>query len=188
MTRFARAAVALSLALLWPLPASPVEIEGVEYAEEIEAAGTSLRLQGVALLNYKVLFKAYTAALYLGEGVDPADVLGDTPKRLELAYFWSIDGEKFGPAGVEILSRNVDEATLTALRPRLDRIGALYEDVEPGDRYALTYIPGMGTELAKNGRRIGTIPGADFAAAYFAIWLGAEPLDAKLRDRLLGSD
>ena len=65
------------------------------------------------------------------------------------------------------------------------KIDALYQDVEPGDRYALTYVPGAGTELAKNGEPLGVIPGADFASAYFAIWLGDDPIDASLRDQLL---
>ena len=56
--------------------------------------------------------------------------------------------------------------------------------MKPGDRYALTYIPGVGTELALNGKPKGVIEG-DFAAAYFAIWLGAKPLDASLKAQLL---
>jgi hypothetical protein len=64
-------------------------------------------------------------------------------------------------------------------------MSALYEDVVAGDRYALTYRPDLGTELSKNGRHLRTIPGADFAAAYFGIWLGDAPLDDALRDQLL---
>jgi Chalcone isomerase-like len=62
---------------------------------------------------------------------------------------------------------------------------ALYENVKPGDRYSLIYIPGRGTELALNKTSKGTIEGADFAAASFAFWLGQKPLDRSLRDQLL---
>ncbi|MEE4252865.1 MAG: chalcone isomerase family protein, partial [Desulfuromusa sp.] len=31
----------------------------------------------------------------------------------------------------------------------------------------------------------GAVPGADFAVAYFGIWLGPQPIDKKFRDRLL---
>ena len=106
-------------------------------------------------------------------------------KRLELSYFWRIDGKDIGKAGDRILAQNVAPETLVQLRPRLDRINALYDSVEPGDRYALTYVPGLGTELALNGQSKGVIPGADFAAAYFRIWLGERPIDTALRDRLL---
>lgn len=66
-----------------------------------------------------------------------------------------------------------------------DRPPARYEDVKPGDRYALTYIPGRGTELSLNGLRKGVISGADFGRAYYRIWLGEHPIDASLRDQLL---
>ena len=54
-----------------------------------------------------------------------------------------------------------------------------------GDRYALSYVPGQGTELTLNGRRLVLVEGADFARVYFAIWLGERPLDDGMRDRLL---
>jgi len=34
---------------------------------------------------------------------------------------------------------------------------------------------------------LGTIPGDDFAAAVFAIWLGRNPIDTGFRDALLGA-
>jgi Chalcone isomerase-like len=78
----------------------------------------------------------------------------------------------------------LDRETLSA-RPGLDRLNAWYRDVEPGDRYSLTYVPGVGTELALNDQRLGVIDGAHFADAYFRIWHGDRPIDASLRDRLL---
>lgn len=164
--------------------AEAAEIEGVRFAPTHEARGTRLRLQCVGLLRYRVLFKGYVAGLYLAEGVEPDRALDDVPKRLELSYFWSIDGGDFGPAGEAILERNFGRETLASLRPQLDEIDRLYEDVEPGDRYSLTYLPGIGTELALNGESKGIIAGADFAAKYFAIWLGPRPLDASLKDQL----
>ncbi|MGH7965845.1 MAG: chalcone isomerase family protein [Candidatus Binatia bacterium] len=161
------------------------EIEGVTFADRYQAGETTLVLNGVGLLRYRVFFKGYVAALYLGEGVRPKDVLSDVPKRLELEYFWAIKGPDFGKAGDTLLADNVPAAILASLRPRLDRINALYTDVKPGDRYSLTYIPGVGTELALNGQPRGVIEGADFAAAYFAIWLGKKPLDGSLKSQLL---
>jgi hypothetical protein len=136
-------------------------------------------------LRYKLFIKAYVAALYLGDGTVGGDALADVPKRLELNYFWSISGAEFGKASDQVLAQNVDAQTLAALRPRLDRINAWYRDVKPGDRYSLTYVPGVGTELALNGNRLGVVDGADFAAAYFRIWLGDSPIDSRLRNQLL---
>ena len=168
--------------------APAAEIEGVRFAEQLRVGADDLRLHGTGVLRYRVVIKGYVAALYLPESFagDPARAaLGDRARRLEIEYFWPIPAEKFGEATVVGISRNVDAATFEALRGRIDRINALYRDVEPGDRYALTYAPGVGTELSHNGERLGVVEGEDFAAALFAIWLGDEPLDASLREQLL---
>ena len=178
----------LSWLCLVSTPASYVaEIEGVTFADRYQAGETPLVLNGVGLLRYRVFIKAYVGALYLGEGVRPEAVLSDVPKRLELEYFWSIAGPDFGKAAEKVLTDNFPPTILAPLRSRLDRLNALYQDVKPGDRYALTYLPGVGMELALNGTPKGTIEGADFAAAYFAIWLGKKPIDISMKVQLLKS-
>ncbi len=179
-------AAVLGMATLNPQPGAAAELEGVQFADQVRVGDATLRLSCVGLLRYKLFIKAYVAALYLGDGAAPGDILADVPKRLELSYFWSISGADFGKVGDQILAQNVDAQTFAALRPRLDRINAWYRDVKPGDRYSLTYVPGSGTELALNGKQLGTVEGADFAAAYFRIWLGDNPIDTRLRDQLLG--
>lgn len=161
------------------------EIEGVVFVDRHQIGQVPLVLHNVGLLRYRYFIKAYVAALYLGEKVRPEDVLTDVPKRLELHYFWPIKGPDFGKAADQILAENFPAATLASLRPRLEQLHGWYENIQPGDRYALTYLPGVGTELALNGAPKGTIKGADFAAAYFAIWLGEKPLDKSLKAQLL---
>jgi len=177
---------ALVIAALTVQPSAATELEGVHFADQYRSGEVTMELQCVGLLRYKLFIKAYVAALYLRDGAVDGDALADVPRRLELSYFWSIGGADFGTAGDQILAQNVDAKTLAALRPRLDRINALYRDVRPGDRYSLTYVPGVGTELALNGSTLGVIDGADFGAAYFSIWLGDHPIDVRLRDQLLG--
>jgi len=50
-----------------------------------------------------------------------------------------------------------------------------------------TYLPGVGTSVELGGAVVDTIPGADFAHALFAIWLGPDPVDARFRTALLGT-
>lgn len=134
------------------------------------------------------MWKGYVAALYLEEGATPESVLSDIPKRLELEYFRSIKGPDFGKAADEVLAENFPEEVIAPLRGRLDRINRFYRDVKPGDRYALTYLPRRGTELSYNGTQLVLIEGADFASAYFAIWLGRNPIDQSLKDQLIKKD
>ena len=166
-------------------PAAALTVQGVTFADSIQAGTVTLSLHNAALLRYLKFIKAYVAALYLPEGVKPEEVLNDVPKRLEISYLVSIKGGDFGKGAAPVLERNQTPAELARLRSRVDRINAAYQDVREGDRYALTYLPGRGTELALNGRPLVIIEGADFAAAYFGIWLGREPLDATLKRDLL---
>jgi len=167
------------------LPIDAAEVEGIYYDESYMADNKTLKLIGVGLLRYWG-FKAYTGAFYLEEGTPINDVLSDTAKRIELEYFRSIKGKDFGPATNKSIVKNVDSKTFERLRSRIDYHNSLYEDVQPGDRYSLTYVPGKGTELSLNGEPKGLIEGADFAAAVFSIWLGPKPISESFKKRILG--
>lgn len=176
--------------LLVTLPASTpaaVNVGGVQFAEAIDADHGRLHLQGAGILKYMVFIKAYAGALYLSESAPPDQALGAVAKRLELEYYHPIKGEDFASATRIKILDNIPADQVPSLSARIDLLSDMYRDVEPGDRYALTYFPGRGTELSLNGQPLGSIPGDDFAEAVFAIWLGDNPIDRGFRDRLLGS-
>ncbi|HSO62428.1 MAG TPA: chalcone isomerase family protein [Desulfobacterales bacterium] len=161
-------------------------VEGVTFSREVRAGDSDLSLRGYGLLRYMVFIKAYVAAFYLPERIRSEDALGDVPKHLEIEYFHPITAEDFAKATSSSISRNVSLMTFQRLKPKIDEFNALYRDVKPGDRYALTYIPGKGTTLSWNGQPLGTVAGEDFAVGLFDIWLGPNPLDSDLKRLLLG--
>lgn len=167
------------------LPTHAAEVEGIYYDEIYMAGNKRLVLIGVGLLRYWG-FKAYTGAFYLEEGAPVNDALSDTAKRIELEYFRPIKGKDFGPATNKSIAKNVDSQTFEGLRSRIDYHNSLYVDVQPGDRYSLTYVPGKGTELSLNGESKGIIEGSDFAAAVFSIWLGPKPISKSFKKQILG--
>lgn len=177
--------VLAAVLILQPVPARALTVQGVTFAENVRAGDTVLILHNAALLRYLKFIKAYVAAVYLPKGIAPDNVLDDVPKRLELSYLVSIKGPDFGKGADSVLVRNQTPEELVRLRSRIDRLNAVYRDVKPGDRYALTYLPGRGTELTLNGVPLTVIEGADFAKAYFGIWLGREPIDVGLKRDLL---
>jgi hypothetical protein len=165
--------------------ASPAaEIAGVTFADDLMVAETPLRLHGKAVMRWKLVMSVHASALWLPAGQD--DPLADVVKVFELHYFHDIAAADFRTATEESLASSADAATIAALRPRIARFNALYQDIKDGQRYRLTYRPGIGTELAKDGVRLGTIEGADFAAAIFGIWLGPKAISSGFRDRMLG--
>ncbi len=177
----------LSLVIInQPLAVRAAEIADIKFEKQYNAPETGLELKGVGLLRYLGLFKVYAGAFYLEKGAPINDALGDRAKRIEVEYLRAFKGEDFGPATVEMMEKNVDKATIEKLHQQIDYHNSLYEDVGPGDRYALTYIPGRGTELALNGEPKGVIEGADFATALFSIWIGQKPIDESFKQQIMG--
>ena len=172
--------------LTHPVAAGAVEIADIKFEKQFRAPETGLELRGVGLLRYLGVFKAYAGAFYLEKGAPLDEALADRAKRIEVEYLRSFKGEDFGPATVKMMEKNVDKATIERLRQQIDYHNSLYEDVGPGDRYALTYIPGRGTELALNGEPKGVIEGADFATALFSIWIGQKPIDESFKQQIMG--
>lgn len=163
------------------------KIQGAYFEESYIAEDTRLKLRGTGLLRYLGFIKAYVGAFYLDESCPIDEALTDRAKRIEVQYFQAIKGKDFGPATDKSIAKNVDTETFERLRPQIEYHNSLYVDVQPGDRYSLTYIPGLGTELALNGEPRGVIEGAEFAAALFAIWIGQEPIDNSFKKQILGS-
>jgi len=166
--------------------AKGAEIEGIHFENTYETDGIKMKIQGTGLLRHLGFIKVYVGALYSEEGSSAEDVLSDKPKRLEVEYFHALKGEDFGIATNEVITKNTDALTLEKIRPQIDYHNSLYEDVQHGDRYSLTYIPGRGTELALNGKIKGIIKGADFASALFSMWLGEFPMNESFKKQLLG--
>ena len=176
--RHVLAALVLAGTILVPAP-SPADPRA-QFPPEAEVHGQALPLRGTGRLVWMKLVKVYDAA--------GADALKDAPKRLEIRYHVSIKGEKFGESAEPFLKKNVPAEVLAVIRQRIEQLNRLYQDVKEGDRYALDYAPGKGTTLSLNGSPLGTIEGADFASAYFAIWLGSKPISDTMRDELTGTN
>lgn len=184
--KYTAAGLLCLIALTPPLAVGAVEIYDIKFEQQYKAPKTGLVLKGVGLLRYLGLFKVYVAAFYLEEGAPLDQALADRAKRIEVEYLSSFKGKDFGRATVKMMERNVDKTTLERLRRQIDYHNSLYEDVEPGDRYALTYIPGKGTELTLNGKPKGNIEGAEFAFVLFSVWIGKEPMDESLKRQIMG--
>ena len=163
-----------------------VQVDKVRFARTVEVSEQQLHLQGAGLLRVMVFIKAYAGAFYLPETVAAEQALSPVAKRLELEYYHPITSEDFAKATRVKIADNVSADELEMLAVRIEHLAAMYRDVQPGDRYALTYVPGQGTQLALNEEVIGSIPGDDFARAVFSMWLGVDPIDESFKDRLLG--
>jgi len=160
---------------------------GIEYQDDITIDGKVLSLEGIGLLKWKFFVNVYLVGFYKPENVPVAQVLENIPKRLEYYFFVDMKASDFQDTGFQLMADNVGEEKARRLVKELEELNSLYRDVKAGQRYTLTYLPGKGVEMALDGKVLGLVQGAEFAAAYFAIWLGPAPVSKTLQEGMFDS-
>ena len=160
---------------------------GIQFQDEIKLGGDVLALHGIGLLKWRYLVNVYLVGLYKPEQVPVTRVLEDIPKRLEYFFFVDMKARDFQDTGFRLMANNVGEEKALGFKSQLEALNRLYRDVKAGQRYTLTYLPGKGVEMALDGKVLGQVEGAEFAAAYFSIWLGPKPVNKSLQKGLFDS-
>jgi hypothetical protein len=136
-----------------------------------------VQLQGLGRLNFWG-FHVYDANLYRGAAKDSQEF------ALEVRYQRSFSGEAIANRTMdEMKNLGVADAQATTWGKEL---ASILPNIEPGQSITAVYIPKQGTSLFHDGKKISQIPGADFAKAFFGIWLDSKTSVPKLRADLLG--
>ncbi len=162
------------------------EISSIKFNEIYEDNGIRMKLQGTGLKS--VLFiRAFVAGYYSGTS-DLTDPVGEFPKRIEVEYFVKIPAKKLNRFTIDQMKLNISESEFKNLDDQIKLMGQYFVDLKPGDRFALTYIPGTGTQFSHNGNLTGIIEGSEFAKALFSVWIGKKPFDINLKNQVLGLD
>ncbi|HQO39103.1 MAG TPA: chalcone isomerase family protein [Spirochaetota bacterium] len=180
------AAFLSALLIFLPITLKTAEIEGVFFNDSYMSGDKLLLLRGAAVLDYMLVIRAYAGGLYLAPDTQRKAVLGDVHRILELYYFHKISAGDFRESTIEMIKKNISPDEFERISERLEKFNKFYKSVKTGDRYRAEYIPAKGTTLYHNGNPLGTVKGNDFSRAFFSIWIGADPIDKKFRDRLLG--
>jgi Chalcone isomerase-like len=105
---------------------------------------------------------------------------------LELIYALGLKGDDIANRSVDEMRKQgwTDESQLTRWRIAMK---AVFPDVKKGDTLVGVAIPGKGAKFYSQHKFIGEIADADFARAFFDIWLSDKTSEPKLRTRLLGN-
>lgn len=151
-------------------------------------SGSNLALNGKGIRT-KLFFKLYTAGLYLQQQSNDASAIlsGNQPMALRMEITSAmITSETMETAVMDGFKLSAGDK-LSALQGRIDQLmGIFKEKINKGDIYDFVYRP-QNTIILKNGKQVGTIAGADFKQALYAIWLGVKPVQADLKNQLLGN-
>ncbi len=168
--------------------ASAKDCAGVTFPDRVQVSGTPLVLNGLGIRKATLLkIKVYVAALYLkNPSANASAIIGaDQPKRLVLSFLRDVDRDDIVNAWNEGFEANGGNG-LPGLKDRITTLNGWMANVEKGQQLTFTYSPGLGLEVLVAGQAKGKIPGEDFAKAFFAIWLGANPPNWELKTGLLG--
>ena len=98
-----------------------------------------------------------------------------------------ITSDKMVSATVEGFENSTGGNT-QAIQPHIDEfISVFKEEIKEGDVFAITYEPGTGVSILKNGELKKTINGGlAFKKAVFGIWLSDKPAQESLKEEMLG--
>lgn len=173
------AAAVLSASLLVPWTPTWADIVPAPVKAELPDA----RLSGEGVLRWLGL-KVYTAQLWTGAAGVRTDQPTSQPLALELRYATSLKGEV-------IAERSVQEIEKLGLgdAPRRSRwlgdLKRLMPNIATDDRLTGILEPGRGVAFFHNDKPIGRVDDAEFASAFFLIWLDERTTAPSLRASLL---
>lgn len=190
-TQFRNCLAGLMLAGSLAAPAMAAEVAGIKFDETVTLDNTPLKLNGAGI-RYKAIFKVYAAGLYLKDKKNTVpDVLASAgPRRVTIVMLRDLSNEDFGRGFMQGIQQNTDKAEKAKLTMQFLRFGELFASVpelKKGDVMTNDWIPGVGTVVALNGKKMGEpYPDVAFYNALLRIWLGEHPVDSGLKKAMLG--
>ena len=173
------------LALLLAASSFAAELNGVTAPETTTVDGKELKLNGQGLRR-KFIFDVYVASLYLEtRSADGQAVLAkDETRRVDMAMLRDLDKLSIFDALKNGFEKNAGDK-YAGLKERLDKFGAVIQDLKKGQALTIVYVPGKGTRVEGQGNSY-TAEGKEFADALFSVWIGKFPVDDNLKKGMLG--
>lgn len=168
-----------------------IEVAGVRFDDKVTLASSDLVANGAGL-RQKAFFKIYAMALYLPEKQHEADVVlgARGPKRISISLLRDVSAQQFIDALIEGVEENHTEVEKAALKDRVRQFSDAMlgiGEARTGTIVNIDWIPESGTRLVVNGQARGKdIVGEEFFNALLKIWLGNRPVNAGLKQALLG--
>jgi len=175
ITAFA-AAVLMAIAT----PAFAKKVGKATVPDSISVAGADVPIRGAGLRT-RAVFKLYAAALYTSvEGDGNAVAAADEPMAMHLHILSKLVTKDKMVAALNDGFKASTGGDTSAIQSDIDAmIAAMTKPLEPGVSYTLSYEPGAGTTMTRNGEDPVVIGGLDFKKALFGIWIGDKPAQGK---------
>lgn len=164
------------------------QIGTVTLPDSLTAGSDTLLLNGAGFRK-KLFIKVYVGGLYLKQKSGDADsiISADDPMAVRMHFIYDgVSSQKLIDAWNEGFA-NATGGNIAPISNEIGQFNAFFkEEAKKNDIYDMIYLPGEGVRVSIKGRVLGTVKGLEFKKALFGIWLGAKPVDGKLKNGMLG--
>jgi hypothetical protein len=178
--------IVLVMILAVILPLLALNVGGVILPDKMTLGKETLVLNGGGLRK-KLIIKVYAGGLYLpAKSNNSAKILADTGAiafRMNFIYK-EVSKDQLVDAWTEGFINSNFEKKYAVEIAKFNKLFS--EPAKKGDIYDITYQPGIGVQVIKNNKVLGTIDNPGFRAAVFSIWLGEKTALPELKSALLG--
>ena len=178
----------LLISLQFSTPGYALTLDGITIPDQINVGQTRLMLNGAGVRS-KFVFDIYVGALYLSHKSNSAQaIINDPgPKQVRMYIVYSeISQEKMINGWNEGFENALDAAQREKLNTQITTFNQAFGKTFAGDVIDVVYNPESGTRVIVNKETRATIPGVEFHQAVMKVWLGDDPVDADLKQGMLG--
>ena len=174
----------IMLAFLILLLTGPGVVQANTLPREVEHSVPGAQLNGQGSFRWFGL-KLYDAYLWCETRPAQAAQVWRTPFVLELVYARNLSGRRIAEASIGEM-RKLGRGTPGRQAEWLRWMREIFPDVREGTRLSGVFLPGKGIRFYRDGELLKEIADAEFAQAFFAIWLDEQGSARNLRRKLLG--
>ena len=178
---------------LTPLfPVEAGEVRGVHIPDKIKTGNSKLVLNGTATRS-KWGFGVYVVALYLAKpNRNEKTIMGKDPhgKRVHITMLRKVSAKKFESTIWKNIEHNFttdERARFAAHLKKFMNCFASGANLTKSVSINIDYLPGQGTLVTVDGRKVDVIPNHDFYHALLRLWIG-DPPQASVKKGLLGKN
>ncbi len=176
---------AIAVAMLLISPAGNLTADS---PRTLKLGETRLQLNGTGFRK-KTLMNMYEGALYLSQrSRDAAAIIAaDQPMAIRIRIVSGFVSQSKMVAALNDGFQNSTGGQTDALQDEIDQFRSCFsDDISKNDVFVISYLPGSGIIVHKNGQQKAVIAGLEFKQAVFGIWLSDRPADANLKAAMLG--
>jgi len=148
-------------------------------------AHADLKLVGSATIKFAGILKICDIQLFSTDTFNWANDEWDKPLKLKIEYHRDIPAERLVQSAEKALAEEFGAPMNQRFESQKQKLHQIYEDVEKGDVYEISYTPNEGMSLLLNSTEVFSADDDSFARYYLRIWLGnnrmAESIERQLK-------